>query len=216
MGLPRKPLHSPTSPPMCGQALLDQLTLTRSTHIKSIIESHVLPIIETQASFGISTTTIALLPSDIPLSPIPEKSEFSFDTAEAKDGVEVIGFACEEEPKVVRLVGQINQTEFWRILAVIGELERVLREKLNESNSLAGLRRTGVRQPRRSFLSRMISESRASSKKSEVSTEQPEGDVGIVVVKARLEEICLRTANEFGLYDTMTKQCVIIKVDARC
>ena len=40
--------------------------------------------------------------------------------------------------------------------------------------------------------------------------------VRMVVVKARLEEICLRTVSEFGLYDTMSKQCVIIRVDARC
>jgi hypothetical protein len=34
-------------------------------------------------------------------------------------------------------------------------------------------------------------------------------------VACRLEEICLRTVSEFGLYDTMTKQCVIVKADAK-
>lgn len=38
----------------------------------------------------------------------------------------------------------------------------------------------------------------------------------MVMVKARLEEICLRTVSDFGLYDTISKQCVIIKVDAQC
>jgi hypothetical protein len=31
-----------------------------------------------------------------------------------------------------------------------------------------------------------------------------------------LEELCLRTVNEFGLYDTLARQCVIVRVNARC
>lgn len=40
-------------------------------------------------------------------------------------------------------------------------------------------------------------------------------ETSMVMVKARLEEICLRTVSDFGLYDTISKQCVIIKVDAQ-
>jgi hypothetical protein len=207
-----------------GQALLDQLTLTRTTHIQSIINTHILPLVETQASFGIAQTTIAMLPSDIPLPPIEEKSEFSFDTANTKQ-VEVIGFSSEEEPKIVRLEGQMNRTEFWRVQAIIEELERLLRESLNASAYLRSPTRPGrsefeeVKQPKRSLLSRMMpslgSEKKAASENSEVGGRQME-NVGLVLVKARLEEICLRTLSEFGLYDTMAKQCVIIRVDARC
>ena len=42
-----------------------------------------------------------------------------------------------------------------------------------------------------------------------------EGLGGQVGVKAGLEEICLRTTNEFGLYDTLGRLCVVVRVDAR-
>jgi hypothetical protein len=209
-----------------GQALLDQLTLTRTTHIQSIINTHILPLVETQASFGIAQTTIAMLPSDIPLPAIAEKSEFSFDTADTKQ-VEVVGFSSEEEPKVVRLEGQMNRTEFWRVQAVIEELERVLRESLNASAYLRSPTRPGrsefeevVKQSsRRSLLSRVMpslgSDKKSASGNPEVGVRQMD-NVGLVLVKARVEEICLRTVSEFGLYDTMNRQCVIVRVDARC
>ncbi|KAH7410224.1 hypothetical protein DE146DRAFT_342602 [Phaeosphaeria sp. MPI-PUGE-AT-0046c] len=207
-----------------GQALLDQLTLTRSTHIQNMIDTHILPIVESQASFGIAQTTIAMLPSDIPLPAIEEKSEFSFDTASTKP-VEVIGFSSEEEPKMVRLEGQMNRTEFWRVQAIIEELERALREALNASAILRNPTRPisefegPATTSRRSLLSRVMpslgAERRSVSGNPEVGV-KPMDNAGLVLVKARLEELCLRTVNEFGLYDTMARQCVIVRVDARC
>ena len=223
MGQPQPPLHHHNVSSSRNQPLLSQLSLTRTTHIHSIISTHILPLIERQASFGIAQTTIAMLPSDIPLPAVQEKSEFSFDPVDAKV-VEVIGFTSEEEPKVVRLEGQMNRTEFWRVQAVIGELERVLRERLNESAFLRSPDsptrvRTSERQPRRNFLSKIIPslgpEERSPSGNPEVGTRHMD-NVGLVLVKARLEEICLRTMSEFGLYDTMSRQCVIVRVDARC
>ena len=74
-------------------------------------------------------------------------------------------------------------------------------------------------QSRRTLLSRVMPslgpELRSPSGNPEVGVRR-RNSAGIVVVKARLEEICLRTVSEFGLYDTMSKQCVIIRVDARC
>ena len=166
-----------------------------------------------------------MLPSDIPLPAVQEKSEFSFDAADLK-AVEVIGFSSEVEPKVVRLEGQMNRTEFWRVQAVVEELEDVLRARLNESamlrspSSATRAETSGQRQPKRSMLSRIMPslgpEQRSPNGNPEVGTKQIERHAGMVLVKARLEEICLRTVTEFGLYDTMSKQCVIIRVDARC
>ena len=61
-------------------------------------------------------------------------------------------------------------------------------------------------------------EERSPSGNPEVGTRAVEVDrnSGLVLVRARLEDISLRTVNEFGLYDTMSKQCVIVRVDARC
>jgi hypothetical protein len=184
-----------------------------------------MPLIEERVTYGIAQTTIAMLPSDIPLTAVAEKSEFSFDTSDAKP-VEVVGFSSGDEPKVVRLEGQMNRTEFWRPQVVIVELERLLSENLNANPVLRSPRGEGIdkedstqSRSRRGFLSRVMPslgpELRSPSGNPEVGVKQLD-QAGMVVVKVRLEEICLRTVSEFGLYDTMSKQCVIIRVDARC
>ncbi|KAF1834293.1 hypothetical protein BDW02DRAFT_569194 [Decorospora gaudefroyi] len=222
-----RPPNGPSTPLSSsrGQTILDQLNTTRTRHIRSVIETHIIPLVEQQAAYGIAQTIIAMLPSDIPLPPVEEKSEFSFATDDAKP-VEVIGFSSEDEPKVVRLEGHMNRTEFWRPQAVIEELERVLSEDLNASavlRSPTGRGRAGSgtpqRQPRRTLLSRVMPsmgpEQPSPGGNPEVGV-KPLDNTRLVVVKARLEELCLRTVTEFGLYDTMSKQCVIIRVDARC
>jgi hypothetical protein len=205
-----------------GQQILDQLTLTRAHHIQSIIDTHIIPLVEERASYGIAQTTIAMLPSDIPLPAVQEKSEFSFDTDTSK-AVEVLGFASDEEPNVVRLEGQMNRTEFWRVQAVIVELERVLRGSLNASPQL----RSPIRErsefetrhkPKRNFLAKFVGrgeEEPSPSRNPEVGIKRVD-ESGLVLVKARLEEMSLRTISDFGLYDTMSRQCVIIRIDARC
>lgn len=223
----QRPLNPPTPSTSRGQNILDQLTLVRAQHIRSIIDNHILPVVEEQAAFGIAQSIIALVPSDVPLPAPEEKSEFSFDTG-SSGKVEVIGFSSGEEPKVVRLEGQMNKTEFWRSQAIILELERTLKELLNAGPTLRSsthLESEGTRQKTPQRLQKkglfgraadaMGQEERSPSGNPEVGV-RPVDTAGQVLVKVRLEEICLRTVNEFGLYDTMSKQCVIIRVDARC
>ncbi|KAF2687822.1 hypothetical protein K458DRAFT_295519 [Lentithecium fluviatile CBS 122367] len=206
-----------------GQSILDQLTLVRAQHLRAIIIQHILPLVEQQAAYGIAQTIIALVPSDIPLPAPEEKNEFSFDTVSDSQKVEVIGFASDESPKIVRLEGQLNKTEFWRPQVVIDDLERRLREELNASERLrprssVEAARPQQQQPKRSFFDRVSGrgpEVPSPSGNPEVGVRQVDTS-GLVLVKVRLEEICLRTVNDFGLYDTMSKQCVIIRVDARC
>lgn len=216
-----------------GPHILDQLTLVRASHIRSVIHEHIIPIVETQASFGIAQTTIALIPSDVPLPPVEEKSEFSFSSA--TPSVEVIGFSSEDVVKIVRLEGSINKTEFWRPQAVIVDLETVLREAMNASQTLRSPNRERFgasevvtpptpKPQRRNLLGRVVDvinqEGGGGPDRSIVVTvnkgDAMGGEMGMVLVKARLEEISLRTVNDFGLYDTLSRQCVIIRVDARC
>ena len=205
-----------------GQRILDQLTLTRAQHIHSVIDNHIIPLVEERASYGIAQTTIAMIPSDIPLPAVQENSEFSFDTDTSK-AVEVLGFASEDEPSVVRLEGQMDRTEFWRVQAVIVELERVLRDSLNASPQLRSpIRERSEFEPpckqKRNFLAKFVGrgeEERSPSGNPEVGVRKMD-ESGVVLVKARLEEISLRTLSDFGLYDTMSRQCVIIRIDARC
>ncbi|KAF3051357.1 hypothetical protein E8E11_010037 [Didymella keratinophila] len=171
-----------------------------------------MPLVEERASYGIAQTTIAMLPSDIPLPAVQEKSEFSFDTDTSK-AVEVLGFASDEEPNIVCLEGQMNRTEFWRVQAVIIELERVLRDSLNASPQLRSPIREGTvvetpHKPKRNFLAKFVGrgeEERSPSANPEVGVKEVD-ESGLVLVKARLEEISLRTMSDFGLYDTISKQ----------
>ncbi|KAF2876769.1 hypothetical protein BDV95DRAFT_625916 [Massariosphaeria phaeospora] len=215
-----------TISPSRGLQLLDQLTLVRGQHIRSVIDTHILPLVEQQVTHGIAQTTIAMLPSEILLpAPEEESSEFSFDSGNKKK-VEVIGFSSNESPQVVRLEGQMNRTEFWRAPNTIRELEVVLKESLNASPNLQSP--TGSRVPptqkpqrhvKRGLFGRMADvinqEERWPIRSSEGDMEHY-GVAGQVLVKATLDDICLRTTNEFGLYDTMSKLCIVIRVDARC
>ena len=219
--------------PSRGPQILDQLTLVRASHIRSIIHQHIIPIIETQASFGIAQTTIAMIPSDVNLPPEEEKSEFSFDTPSQK--VEVIGFSSEDVVKIVRLEGGINKSEFWRPQAVIVDLETVLKESLNASSTIRSPNRERFgasevvappppKPQKRNLLGRVVDvinqEGGGGPGRGVVAGPREEDGMGkgmgMVLVKARLEEISLRMVNDFGLYDTLSKQCVIIRVDARC
>ena len=186
---------------------------------------------EQRAAYGIAETVIALLPSDLPIR-VPEekeKSEFNFSSPSSSDDndkvVEVIGFSSDEEPKVVRLEGQINKTEFWKVRAVVEDLERRLRESLVTRSALMGQANPvsmekGKGERKKGLFGKLAGAMRQQEAPSP--GENPEvgvsskTEVAQVLVKVRLEEICLRTVNEFGLYDTMTKQCVIVWVDARC
>jgi hypothetical protein len=208
-----------------GQRILDNLTLVRSRHIRTVVDTHIIALIEQQAHHGIAHTTIAMIPSDVPLpAPPVEKSEFSFDTGDEKK-LEVIGFSSDDEPQIVRLEGQMNRAEFWRSQSIITELERVLKECLSAKPHLRPLDPKQV-QPRvtqtkqkRSFFGRMADamnqEQRSPSESLEVDDSEID-HIGQMVARVRLDDICLRTVNEFGLYDTMSRQCVIIRVDARC
>jgi hypothetical protein len=217
------PVFSPSSNTNRGQQILDQLTLARTHHIRTVIETHVIPLVEQQAAYGIAQTVIAMIPSDIPLPPVAEKSEFSFDT-DSKP-VEVVGFPADQEPKIVRLEGHMNRTEFWRPEAIVVELERALRETLstNAHLNLAGAVQTGSepeprQQSRQNFLSKMVGSKRREGKTSSADSNIGAGQLpggGSLLVAARLEVLSLRTLSEFGLYDTMARQCIIIKVDAR-
>jgi hypothetical protein len=215
--------HSlPTASSNRGQNLLDQLTLVRTQHLRSTINKHILPIVDEQATYGIAKTIIALVPSDVSIPAPEEKSEFSFDANVSAHKVEVVGFSSDESPKMVRLEGQLDKTEFWRPQTVLDELERRLNEELNASMRLRPKtpekEERPLRQSKRSFFNRV------SGRGAEVPPPSGDPEVGVrqvdvagqVLVTVRLEEICLRTVTDFGLYDTVSKQCVVIRVDARC
>ncbi|KAK7180919.1 uncharacterized protein CC84DRAFT_1149351 [Paraphaeosphaeria sporulosa] len=208
-----------SSAPGRGQSLLDTITLTRATTIRAAIHTSILPLLSSRAAMGLPSTVLALLPSDFPLPPLPEKNEFSFEgyagAEKAEDAVKVIaGNGVEEAVEAVRLSGEGNTSAFWRVPAAVEELERGLRDVLNDGRvgASAVVREVGEakkEKERRGFFGRR--------KEGKVEESVVVGDGGgLVAVRVKVEEICLRTTNEFGLYDTMNRQCVVVRVDAGC
>ncbi|PVI07520.1 hypothetical protein DM02DRAFT_512713 [Periconia macrospinosa] len=209
------------------QNLVNHLTTVRTTHILTVIDSHILPLVEQQAAYGISETNIALLPSDVSLpTKSKEKSEFSFDNDDdAEKKIEIIGFSSDEVPKLVQLEGQMNKTEFWRAPGVIQDMEERLRGKLNAAAATAAVSSTQTAPSSAADTPRAVSKRGFLGKLANVIEQEKRSspfaggtgkEAGRVMVKVRLEEICLRTVNEFGLYDTLSKPCVMVRVDARC
>lgn len=124
----------------------------------------------------------------------------------------MLGFGGDDAPTVVRLAGDVNSAAFWRQPAVIEELRVQLGQTLNDGRMAS----VPVAQPREEkkvkkglFGRRGKGEQVEGDKRAE----EYDGQVG---VRVGLEEICLRTTNEFGLYDTLSRVCVVVRVDARC
>lgn len=244
---PYSPHASSPSP-----SILDQLNTTRTQHIESVIDTHILPLIHQRITYAMATTTLALLPSDTFLAPTKSDNSSSFfqedSSSSSSPSVQVLGFASDTSPPhLIHLSGAINSTEFWKLPLVLHELESILTSRLNphstspkdppsyrdttitttfSPNTTGG---AGAQTPppprfsRRNLLARVMPslgpEQASPGNNPEVGVRHVDNatsGTSMVMVKARLEEICLRTVSDFGLYDTISKQCVIIKVDAKC
>lgn len=218
-----RPQLTSTSSPLPGQSLLNTLTLSRATTIRSAIHTSILPLLSSRAAMGLPSTVLALLPSDIPLPAPPEKNEFSFagyaGAEKAEDAVKVIaGDGGEEVIEAVRLSGEGNSSAFWRMEAVVGELERGLRDVLKggrrgvpEVVREAAEAKKEEKEKRGFFGRRKVEKGKSAA----VGAREGAAD-SAVAVRVRIEEICLRTTNEFGLYDAINRQCVVVRVDAGC
>ena len=102
---------------------------------------------------------------------------------------------------MVYLHGQENSLEFWRQLAVMQELEQQMRSHLGNSGyRVIGANETSLQGP--------------TSPQADWRTVPKEtlGN-GEVSVSIQITEICLRTENDMGLYETKTGKAVVVKVN---
>lgn len=195
-----------------GQRLINQLTAVRAEHTRRIADEHICPSIRKRAEDGLSKTTVVLIPSNL-------------DVSKTSDAIEIVDFHDhEEEVEQVQLEGSLNRLEFWRQPDVIKELCYALEERLSASPILRdfGQRATQVEEPttasisiqkRRGFLGR------SSGKQTHDITPKPESaspsqiPSSRIDVKVALEDICMRTVSNFGLYETATQPVVVVQVD---
>jgi hypothetical protein len=144
--------------------------------------------------------------------------------------MEIHGIVSEEEDiNEVRLQGEINTFEFWRQKDVVQDLERVLQEKLSSSpifsrNSKADMEPEPLvnvapmsppPQPeRRGFFGRRSSSKQAIQQTAPVVVQPVKSNR--MEVKVDLEEVCLRTVSSFGLFETVTRPAIVVRVNANC
>lgn len=195
-----------------GQRLIDQLTAVRSEHTRRIADEHICPSIKRRAEDGLSKTTVVLIPSNLDISRTP-------------NAIEIVDFhGHEEEVEQVQLEGNLNRLEFWRQPGVIKELRYVLEERLSASPILRefGQKSTQVQEPaaasiptqkKRGFLGRSNSKQTSDITSTPDSASSRQIPSVSIDVKVALEEICMRTVSDFGLYETVTQAVVVIKVD---
>jgi hypothetical protein len=223
-----------------GQQIIDQLTVVRSQHVLSVVEQHVVPIVEQQARYGMSKTVLILLPSDIVL-PGEEVEKSGIHQLRGKDGtfdmdanvdldamnktskIEIVGFASDEEIEQIRLEGAMNRISFWRQRDVIQTFGRALQERLSTIPELQPtIQQSPVieasvneRPKKKSLFGRFSGQSSNASSQPIATTSDMLAPAEKLLVDVHLEELCLRTESEFGLYDTINRQAIVIKVDAK-
>lgn len=140
--------------------------------------------------------------------------------------MEVHGIVSDEEDiNEVRLTGDMNTFEFWKQKDVVKDLERVLQEKLSSSpifskDSKVGMEPGSVatvptspppQSERRGFFGRR------SSAKQPVQVAAPivkPVKSSRLDVKVDLEEVCLRTVSPFGLFETVTRPAIVVRVNS--
>jgi len=207
-----------TSSASDGQQIRVRVQAVREEQIATVINDHVYPLISQQAMYGIDSMTIALMPSDVVLPRNKRvKSEFDFEAADNPQ-VEVVGFP--EQLQQIQLEGHMNRLDFWKQQGVVEELQRALNEKLDiapqspvsATNQQPSLPQRPIK---RGFFSWKSSSAEPGMTASGTMSE-PQKESKNVKVTARLEEICLRTVSTFGLYETLTRQGIIIKFSAGC
>jgi len=211
-----------------GQRILDSLTTVRAQHIRATVITHIFPVIERRAERGLSQTVLALIPSNA--MAIDENAIASgFSQEESSVTVmEIHGIVSEEEDiNEVRLQGEINTFEFWRQKDVVQDLERVLQEKLSSSpifsrdskdatepEALVNVAPMSPPPERRGFFGRRLSSKQAVQHAPAVVVKPVKSNR--MDVKVDLEEVCLRTVSSFGLFETVTRPAIVVRVNANC
>jgi hypothetical protein len=209
-----------------GQSILQQLSSVRSQHIKYVVSSQILPILSQRASIGISKTAIALIPNNI----LPANSRMtqstgshslnSFDTgsqASQLEGLANTDESCEE----VNLSEPMDTHQFWEQSEVLDTLRSILENELatsslfspspsaDEAYSQSELPPRPEKAPR-SFS--LFGRKPTPKPQAPSLTKKPAPSIKVCV---GLEEVCYRTCSDFGLYETISRPAVIIRVETR-
>ncbi|KAF6228367.1 hypothetical protein HO133_008097 [Letharia lupina] len=180
--------HSPSYLPQ-------NIAAARTSLISSLLTTYITPHLHESALSGLASTTLILVPSNVSSLQPPG------ETGSKGASETIVGFPSSENLTMVRLHGQENSLEFWRQLAVMQELGQQMRTHLrNSGHRVIGDNETSLQGPK--------------SPNADWRT-VPKETLGNGEVRVQVEtmDICLRTENDMGLYETKTGKAVVVKVD---
>jgi hypothetical protein len=229
-----------------GQKIRDQLTTVRAKHVRSTVDTHIYPLIERRAERGLSQTVLALIPSNImAVDPGGIPSGFTQGTvlgdesyqADTKQipteessvtAMELLGLVHEDEDiEQIRLQGEMNHFEFWRQKDVVQDLQRVLQDRLITSPVFSFDAKDGdseglinaapaspPQQKARGFFGRKSS--KQAVQQAPPTAVAKSSSSSRIEAKVDLEEVCFRTVSSFGLYETITRPSIVVRVSVQC
>lgn len=209
--------HSPFSP------FLHSVNKTRTSNIRNLLSTNVLPHLYDSARAGLSKTTLVFIPSNVSsLQPQPFSSSaiaddgpFGAAAADNFPGETIIGFPSAENLHIIRLHGAENTVDFWRQEAVVRDLNSQLKDELEKSGHRVVGEVTGgeggiaISAAEREILARRESFRNAQW----MSTKKKAVGPGEVDIGVECREISLRVENEIGLFETRSGKAVIVRVE---
>ncbi|MCJ1352369.1 MAG: hypothetical protein MMC33_002353 [Icmadophila ericetorum] len=210
------------------QSLNHQLSQVRDQRINALIKAYIDPLVQKQVQSGLCKTTLVLVPA---LRPPPFSSH---QIGEVDDGEAVVGFPSTDVIEYVRLQGVEYPLEFWGQASVLEDLEIALKARLQASGHRVAestkVKDQGPMSPSAESLKSKTSFFRRKSEKSAMSAspsspsststmaswkfvQEEKVPPGQVRVGVKLQEVSLRAATKWGLFETRTRKAIVVSVE---
>ena len=222
------PFSNYDSKELQSQSLNQQLSQVRDQRINALIKAYINPLVQKQVDSGLYKTTLVLVPAPRP----PPFS--SHQIGEIDDGEAVVGFPSTDVIEYVRLQGAEYPLEFWGQASVLDDLGAALKSRLQTSGHRIsdamktkdqGLVSSSAQSPKSktSFFRRKSEKSTAPATPSSSSSgstmaswkivQEEKVPPGHVRVGVKLQEVTLRAATKWGLYETRTRKAIVVSVE---
>ncbi|KAL8800990.1 MAG: hypothetical protein Q9182_004782 [Xanthomendoza sp. 2 TL-2023] len=173
-----------------------------SARVSTLIDSYILPHLS-----EFSKTVIVLVPSNVAtLFYAPKGPSTNVTPAFAFPGETFIGSLTGDDPTVIRLSGADNRLGAFQSPTLLRELGDQLRARLREEGHqmVLGLPQANARD------TGLIAGSRNTDWRTVHQDALKAGEARVLV---ELTEVCLRTENEMGLYETRSGRSVVVRVE---
>lgn len=222
-----------STPPLSHAERIRQLQTLR---VLNVLETHVLPFIESQTSEGLTQFSVILVPTNVDALQHHISSKTSVVVEKLASGEPpkgqqeaILGFPDHEPVKLLRLSDPADSSQFWQQPQVIQRLESDLRERLGIGNSqpvspILQPAATSEKIKKKGFWSRKSSGPSSSSSPWDVNGVSSLGLAamkkasqgvlapGQMVATVSTEEVSLRTVSDFDLFEVRNGQAVVVRL----